>query len=178
MTSIFRGHVNQLRHLTLKAPNKNCSRQHFNFLLLSFEENKGLIFQRIHLKHQVLFSLKNNEKILVNVICCVSDSLSAAVMIGALRVKNEKRRMQNIIASYMLQGKNIWKMKFFPGQGKVREFFGWSGKFRKDLESQEKVREFENKWLWWSDFRKFIFSVGGKDVHTFSRDSRSPSPSS
>ena len=26
--------------LTLKAPNKNCSRRHFNFLLLSFEENK------------------------------------------------------------------------------------------------------------------------------------------
>ena len=24
--------------LTLKAPNKNCSRQQFNFLLLSFEE--------------------------------------------------------------------------------------------------------------------------------------------
>ena len=42
-------------------------------------------------------------------------------------------------------GKNIWKMKFFPGQGKVREFCGWLGKFRKDLESQEKVRKFEKK---------------------------------
>ena len=31
------------------------------------------------------------------------------------------------------------------GQGKVREFCGWPGKFRKDLESQGKVREFENK---------------------------------
>ena len=40
-------------------------------------------------------------------------------------------------------GKNIWK--FCPDQGKVREFCGWSEKFRKDLESQEKVREFENK---------------------------------
>ena len=29
-------------------------------------------------------------------------------------------------------------MKFFPGHGKVREFCGWSGKFRKDLESQGK----------------------------------------
>ena len=38
--------------------------------------------------------------------------------------------------------KNIWKMKFFSGQGKVREFGGWSGKLRKDLESQGKVREF------------------------------------
>ena len=27
----------------------------------------------------------------------------------------------------------------FPGQGKVREFCGWPGKFRKDLESQGKV---------------------------------------
>ena len=56
-------------------------------------------------------------------------------------------------------GKNIWKMKFFQGQGKVREFCGWPGKFRKDLESQGKVREFENKWLWQAVFRKFIYSV-------------------
>ena len=42
-------------------------------------------------------------------------------------------------------GKNIWKMKFFPGQGKVREFCGWPRKFRKDLESQGKVREFGKK---------------------------------
>ena len=42
-------------------------------------------------------------------------------------------------------GKNIWKTNFFPGQGKVREFCYWPGKFRKDLESQEKVRKFENK---------------------------------
>ena len=42
-------------------------------------------------------------------------------------------------------GKNVWKMNFFLGQGKVREFCGWPGKFRKDLESQGKVREFENR---------------------------------
>ena len=29
---------------TLKASNKNCSRRHFNFLLLSFEENKACFF--------------------------------------------------------------------------------------------------------------------------------------
>ena len=40
--------------------------------------------------------------------------------------------------------KNTWKMNFFPGQGKVREFGGWPGKFSKDLESQGNVREFEN----------------------------------
>ena len=30
----------------------------------------------------------------------------------------------------------------------VREFCGWPGKFRMDLESPGKVRDFENKWLW------------------------------
>ena len=54
---------------------------------------------------------------------------------------------------------NIWTMKFFPVQGKVREFCGWPRKFRKDLESQGKAREFENKWLWQAVFRKFIYSV-------------------
>ena len=29
--------------------------------------------QRIHLKHQVLFSLKNNERICMNVVCCSRD---------------------------------------------------------------------------------------------------------
>ena len=34
--NVLRGLV----YLTLKALNKNCSRRHFNFLLLSFKENK------------------------------------------------------------------------------------------------------------------------------------------
>ena len=54
-------------------------------------------------------------------------------------------------------------MKFFPGQGKVMELFGWPGKFRKDLESQRKVREFEN-WLWQAVGRNFILFKRGKDV--------------
>ena len=63
-------------------------------------------------------------------------------------------------------GKNIWKMKFFPGQGKVREFCGWPGKLRKGLKSQGKVREFENEWLWQGVFRKFILIKRRKDVHS------------
>ena len=51
------------------------------------------------------------------------------------------------------------KMNIFPGQGIVREFCGWPGKFRKHLESQGKVREFENEWLWQAVNRKFISSV-------------------
>ena len=31
----------QQLHLSLKAANKNCSRRHFNFLFLSFKENKA-----------------------------------------------------------------------------------------------------------------------------------------
>ena len=66
---------------------------------------------------------------------------------------------EGIQAGLPQSGKNIWKMHFFPGQGKVREFCGWPGKVGKDLESQGKVREFENKWLWQAVFRKFIYSV-------------------
>ena len=69
-------------------------------------------------------------------------------------------------------------MYFFPGQGKVREFCGWPGKFRKDLESQGKVREFENKWLWQAVSRKFIYSVQEGKGCTFLCDSLSLYPSS
>ena len=31
---------------------------------------------------------------------------------------------------------NFWKIIFFPGQGKIREFCGWSGKFGKSGKSQ------------------------------------------
>ena len=61
--------------LTIKAPNENCSGRHFNFLLLSFEEIRldvsceSSARQRIHMKYQVLVSLKNNEKVLMNVVC-------------------------------------------------------------------------------------------------------------
>ena len=62
--------------------------------------------------------------------------------------------------------KNIWKTKFFAGQGKVREFCGRPGKFRKDLESQGKVREIEKK----GNGRQtpenlFILFKRGKGVH-------------
>ena len=80
-------------------------------------------------------------------------------------VSSREAHRKSCEAGLPQSGKNIWKMKFFPGQGKVREFCGWSGKFRKNLESQGKVRKFENKWLWQADFRKFIYTVQeGKDV--------------
>ena len=57
-------------------------------------------------------------------------------------------------------------MKIFPCQGKVREFCGWPGKFRKDLESQGKVRELENKWLLMAgSFQKiYLFCPRGERV--------------
>ena len=54
-------------------------------------------------------------------------------------------------------------MKFFAGQGKVREFCGWPGKFRKDLESQVKVREFEKKIAMAGIENLFILFKRGKD---------------
>ena len=61
--------------LTLKVPNKNCSRQHFNFYCYLWKKIKlDFSVESIHLKHQVLFSLKkNNEKIYMNVVCCSRD---------------------------------------------------------------------------------------------------------
>ena len=41
-------------------------------------------------------------------------------------------------------GKKYWKMKKFPGQGKVRELHFQSGKFKKNEKSHGKVREFQN----------------------------------
>ena len=38
--------------------------------------------------------------------------------------------------------------EIFSRSGKSQGICGSPGKFRKDLENQEKVREFENKWLW------------------------------
>ena len=58
--------------------------------------------------------------------------------------------------------------EFFPGQEKVREFCGWPGKFKKDLESQGKVREFKNKWLRQVVLRKFMYSVQEGKGCTFS----------
>ena len=43
---------------------------------------------------------------------------------------------QHCIVRVATVRENIWKTNFFPGQEKVREFCGWSGKFRKALESQ------------------------------------------
>ena len=68
------------------------------------------------------------------------------------------------------QGKLSGKGFLFPGQGIVREFSGWPGKFRKDMESQGKVREFANKWLWQAVFKKiFLFSLRGERMYSLMR---------
>ena len=41
-------------------------------------------------------------------------------------------------------GKKVWKMKIFPGRGKVREFRFESGKLTKIGKSQGKERELQN----------------------------------
>ena len=61
-------------------PNKNCSRRHLIFYFYLSKKIK-LDFScessaRLHLKHQVLFSLKNKEKIFMNVVCCRDGQLT------------------------------------------------------------------------------------------------------
>ena len=57
-----------------KAPNKIAA-DDILFFTFTSRRKKGLIFhlKRIHLKHQVLFSLNNNEKICMNVVFCSRD---------------------------------------------------------------------------------------------------------
>ena len=58
-------------------------------------------------------------------------------------------------------------MKFFPGQGEVREFCGLPGKFRKDLESQGKAGSLNiNGFGRQSSENLFILFKRGKDVHS------------
>ena len=76
-----------------------------------------------------------------------------------MRGISSRKALLGVATGLPRSGKNISKTKLFPGQEKVREFCGWPGKFRKDLESQGKVREFESKWLWQAVIRKFNYSV-------------------
>ena len=55
-------------------------------------------------------------------------------------------------------------MNFSPGQGKVGELCGWSGKFRKDLESQRIVREFEKNGYGRQTSEIYLFCSRGKKI--------------
>ena len=55
-------------------------------------------------------------------------------------------------------------MKFFPGVGKVREFCGWPGKFRKDLEKSGNLKINGNDRQ--SSENLFILFKRGKYVHS------------
>ena len=57
-------------------------------------------------------------------------------------------------------------MKFFPDQGKVREFCGWPGKFRKTWKVREKSGNLKiNAYGRQSSENLFILFKRGKDVH-------------
>ena len=70
----------QGREVLSLCAKQNCSRRHFYFfyfyllkkirLSVSCESSAR---QRIHMKYQVLFSLKNNEKVFMNVVSCSHD---------------------------------------------------------------------------------------------------------
>ena len=70
--------------------------------------------------------------------------------------------MQSQMSGLLRSGKNIWKMKFFPGWGKVREFCGWPGKFRNHLEMSGNLKI--NGYGRQSSENLFILFKRGKDV--------------
>ena len=64
------------------------------------------------------------------------------------------------------QGKYL-ENEIFSRSGNSQGFCGWSGKFRKELESQGKVREFENNGYGRQTSENlFILFTRGKDVHS------------
>ena len=75
-------------------------------------------------------------------------------------------KMKKLVQGCHGQGKISGKMKNFPGQGKVREFCGWPGNFRKDFQRKGKVREFENGYG--RQFQKLFILFKRKKRHTFS----------
>ena len=62
--------------LILKAPNKIAADDTLLFCFYLSKEirldvsHEASAEQRIHMKYQVLLSLKNNEKVFINVVCC------------------------------------------------------------------------------------------------------------
>ena len=105
-----------------------------------------------------LFHQQRTKALLTGVTKCLSLSRGKQSITCSLLLGQNKQCSESEGRVAMVREK-IWKMKFFPDQVKIREFLGRSGKFRKDLESREKVRKFENKWLWQADFRKFMYFV-------------------
>ena len=67
------------------------------------------------------------------------------------------------LAGFPWSGKNVWKIILFPGQGKVREFWCQSGKFRKNEKSQkiQGISEFSKSCLFCS-LLKSIISINCK----------------
>ena len=61
-------------------------------------------YQRSHLKHQVLFSLKNNEKVFMNVVCCSRDWLFKGYYKLYLHLKVDNRSKKQ----------ELWHIKTTP----------------------------------------------------------------
>ena len=86
-------------NLTLKAPNKNCSRWHFNFLLLSFEENKPWCFKWIFCLAEDSLetsSLISSEKQWKNIYKCrLLQSWFGALRVKVLKLACRKKYKQS-----------------------------------------------------------------------------------
>ena len=105
----YQGQSILIQALTVKVPKKHCSRRHFNFLLLSFKENKAWFFMWILCLAEdsletssLIFPEKQWKKYLW--------MLSAAVVIGALGVNFSSNRLVLTFYSYAHKptGYGLW----------------------------------------------------------------------
>lgn len=60
-------------------------------------------------------------------LCLLQESCSSAALLHIIEGMNIVCLTAHI-SGLLRSGKNAWKMKIIPGQGKVSEFCGWSGK--------------------------------------------------
>ena len=82
----------------------------------------------------VWFCLVFRQKTIIYIICHAINQNSQRIDLIVM----------DTISGLPRSGKRFWKMKNFPGQGKVRELHFQSGKFKKNEKSHGKVREFQN----------------------------------
>ena len=102
--------------LSLKATNKNCSRQHLIFFYLYIYKKIRLDVQcessarqRIHMKYQYQ---KHNEKVFMNVVCCSRD-LGFIVKFPTGDVKCLVSILINIIIKDSLPLVSVWRQQVF-----------------------------------------------------------------
>ena len=99
--------------LTLKAPSKIAADDTFFFYFYLLKTIRLDVLcessarQRIHMKYHVLFSLKNNEEIFMNVVCCSCDWQFKGKCLAVLESDLDNSDFVNAMLSLSLIRRNL-----------------------------------------------------------------------